>query len=234
MTMCDNEKRESKIIAVVLSALTVVAILTVSVAAPLLCRSFYYVQIQPLKLTEASGMTQEQITETFDEVMDFCMGKSDVFSMHLLPWSESGASHFADVRTLFMWDLRLAACSCVLILAIAIYCRFSSVSPYRFRGHGPGFWASAGFGMVMVAVAGVAALDFERAFVVFHSIFFPGKDNWNFDEMMDPVIYILPQQFFRNCAILIVSLIVLWCVALVLTDMKGYNKSRRKNRENVY
>ena len=49
----------------------------------------------------------------------------------------------------------------------------------------------------------LAALDFDRAFVVFHSLFFPGKTNWVFDWYHDPIIRVLPQEFFRNCAILI-------------------------------
>ena len=54
-------------------------------------------------------------------------------------------------------------------------------------------------------VGGLAALDFDRAFTVFHTIFFPGKDNWLFDPMTDPVILILPEAFFRSCAILILA-----------------------------
>lgn len=54
--------------------------------------------------------------------------------------------------------------------------------------------------MVFLAVGGLAALDFDRAFVVFHALFFPGKDNWLFDPETDQIITILPQVFFRNSA----------------------------------
>lgn len=66
----------------------------------------------------------------------------------------------------------------------------------------------------------MAALDFDRAFTVFHSIFFPGKDNWLFDPVTDPVILILPEAFFRNCAIAIVTVLLTVCIMLVVTGRK--------------
>jgi len=74
-------------------------------------------------------------------------------------------------------------------------------------------------GAVFSVVGILAAIDFDRAFVIFHTLFFPGKDNWIFDWRMDPIILILPQEFFRNCAILIGMLLLVWCVALVVTDL---------------
>ena len=86
-------------------------------------------------------------------------------------------------------------------------------------GHSPGFWAGCGLGGAL-AIAGVlAALDFDRAFTVFHSIFFPGKDNWLFDPATDPVILILPEAFFRSCAILILAAVLLCCAALIIADL---------------
>ena len=65
----------------------------------------------------------------------------------------------------------------------------------------------------------LAATDFNRAFVIFHSIFFPGKTNWIFDWRTDPIILLLPEDFFRNCAILILVLLVFWCAVLIAADL---------------
>ena len=54
---------------------------------------------------------------------------------------------------------------------------------------------------------------------MFHSIFFPGKDNWLFDPATDPVILILPEAFFRSCAILILAAVLLCCAALIIADL---------------
>ena len=69
-------------------------------------------------------------------------------------------------------------------------------------------------------IALLAALNFDGAFTVFHSIFFPGKDNWLFDPVTDPVILILPEAFFRNCAIAIVTVLLTVCIMLVVTGRK--------------
>ena len=73
------------------------------------------------------------------------------------------------------------------------------------------------FTLLFFAVLGLlVASNFQVAFTVFHTIFFPGKDNWIFDYRTDPIIGAMPQAFFMNCAILIVSSILLLTVALIV------------------
>ena len=88
------------------------------------------------------------------------------------------------------------------------------------EGRGPGFWAASGLGAVFLTVGGLAALDFDRAFTIFHALFFPGKDNWIFDWRTDPIILFLPQAFFRNCALLILALLLFWCAVLLWADFR--------------
>ncbi|MBQ7327319.1 MAG: DUF1461 domain-containing protein, partial [Clostridia bacterium] len=56
-------------------------------------------------------------------------------------------------------------------------------------------------------------------FRIFHTIFFPGKDNWLFSWYEDEIIRILPQNFFMNCAILIFVSIVLLCLACIILSL---------------
>jgi integral membrane protein (TIGR01906 family) len=109
--------------------------------------------------------------------------------------------------------------SLAALLAVLVVCKVKRIRPQRFLGRGPGFWAAAGLGASFLLVGGLAALDFDRAFVIFHSLFFPGKDNWIFDWHTDPIILFLPQDFFRSCAILILALLLVWCAALIAADL---------------
>lgn len=220
--------KTSKSLSLLLSVLTALLVLSGSVAVPLLCRPFYYAHIGPMGMAEYTGLTVEQIRQAFDQVMDFCLGLRPNFAAGVLIWSESGASHFADVRKLFLLNLWVLGLSLALLAALLGYCCRKKVRLYHFGGHGPGFWAAAGLGAVFLAVGGLAALDFDRAFVLFHTLFFPGKDNWMFDWQTDPVILILPEAFFQNCAILILSLLLLWCAVLILADL--WVNQRRKRR----
>lgn len=217
--------KTSKLLSVLLSVLIALVVLTGSIAVPLLCRSFYYAHIGPMGL-EDWGLTREEIVTAYDEMMDFCLGKREDFSAGVLAFSQSGADHFADVRGLFLLDLRVLKISVIVLGFLLGWCLAGKVRPYRFLGRGPGLWAAAGLGAAFLAVGGLAALDFDRAFVVFHSIFFPGKDNWIFDWQTDPIILFLPQDFFRNCALLILALLLVWCACLIGADLWAGKRRR--------
>lgn len=107
-----------------------------------------------------------------------------------------------------------------LLLTGAVVCRLRRQRLPRLGGRTPGFWAACGLGGLFLLIALLAALNFDGAFTVFHSIFFPGKDNWLFDPVTDPVILILPEAFFRNCAIAIVTVLLTVCIMLVVTGRK--------------
>ncbi len=197
-----------------------------SIAVPILFRPFYYVQIGALDLPEQTGWSQEAIREAYDEVLDFCvLGRP--FGTGQLLWSESGKSHFEDVRVLFTADFWVLGISAGTALILVLLCRTGRLAFHRFRGHGPGFWAGALAAALVTAVAGLAALDFDRAFTLFHAIFFPGKDNWLFDWRTDQIILVMPEAFFRNCAILIAAVLLLCCLALILSDRPGRRKAPR-------
>ena len=173
------------------------AVLTGSILPVLLVRDFYTAQIGPLGICEASGLTGQQAAEAFDDVMDYCMGRRPDFAAGVLPFSAAG-----------------------LLLTGAVVCRLRRQRLPRLGGRTPGFWAACGLGGLFLLIALLAALDFDGAFTVFHSIFFPGKDNWLFAPVADPVILILPEAFFRNCAIAIVTVLLTVCIVLVVTGRK--------------
>ena len=211
--------KQSKLLSVVLAVAVALLILSSSIAVPILCRPFYYAHIDAMGLEEYIGLDEIYIRQAYDEMMDFCTGKTDEFSTGILRWSESGRDHFVDVRKLFILDLWVMGLSAAVLVADLIFRSRRKVQPYRFLGRGAGFWAAAGLSGVFTVVGLLAAIDFDRAFMVFHTLFFPGKDNWIFDWRTDPIILILPQDFFRNCAILIVALLLMWCVVLVIVDL---------------
>ena len=225
--------KTSKPLAIALAALTALALLTGAVAAPILCRPFYYAHIGPLRLVERTGYTEGEIKTAFDEMLDYCLGGEE-FSTGAMRWSESGKNHFTDVRRLFLLDLRAFAAALAALACLGLLARRGGMGPAPLLGRGPGFWAGAGLGGVFLLVGALAALDFDRAFVVFHALFFPGKDNWLFDPAADQIVNILPQAYFRNCALLIFALLVLGCALLIGLDFchgSGQSKILHKNEK---
>lgn len=216
-------KKCSRLLSVLMSIAVAIAILTGSIAAPIIIRPFYYAQIEPLELEQSSSLSREEIIEAYDEVLDYCIGASDEFSAGVLPFSESGSAHFADCRRLFILDLWLFFGSMAAIALLKLYRRRHEIP--RLLGHGAAFWGAAGIGAVLLVIGASAATNFDRAFTMFHSLFFPSEDNWIFDPALDPIITLMPKEFFRNCAIFILAVLIAACAAIIIADKrKGYAK----------
>lgn len=217
--------KTSKPLTVLLSILTAVILLTAAIAVPILCRPFYYAHIEPLGLCEQTGLTREEIKTAFDEMLDYCLGAEE-FSTGVLRWSESGKSHFTDVRVLFLLDLRVLAAAVIVWIIVRIISHLIKRQPGRLLGRGYTFWAGIGLAAAFVIIGALAATDFDRAFTIFHALFFPGKDNWLFNPAEDQIINILPQTFFMNCAILILVILLIGCLALILCDVLPRRKKK--------
>lgn len=195
------------------------AVISGAIAAPILVRPFYYVQIEPLRLCERTGYSANVIREAYDEVMDFLVyGKP--FGTGVLAYTAEGESHFVDCRGLFVFDFWVLGLSAAgLLVLLILYLRNKKNSPVGTETkHLPVFWSAVGMCTVFAVLAVWGALDFDSLFVAFHAAFFPGKSNWIFDPRYDQIINILPQQFFLHCAALIAGLIFAAVIVFFAAD----------------
>ena len=197
--------------------LIAILIITVSIGLPIYVRPFYYYQVDALNIEEYSGADRETIIEAYDELLDYLTIPGNEFKTGKFKYSESGKAHFVDCKVLF--DLNLYAMITALLgLAILFILNVSGCFElcHPFGKHvafSSGLFTLTGFAVI----GGLAATDFDRAFTIFHTLFFPGKSNWLFSWYEDEIIRILPQEFFMNCAILIlVSIITLCILAIIL------------------
>ncbi|MBR0385243.1 MAG: TIGR01906 family membrane protein [Erysipelotrichaceae bacterium] len=188
-------------------------ILTVSIAVPLVIRPFYYAHIDALHLTD-SGFSREEIVEAYDEMMDFCFFGGE-FSTGVMKFSEDGKSHFEDVGRLFRLDFAV-----MIVSAVIVAVTWKKQKELRWRMHTCLYWGGMGLLLFFAVIAFIGSFDFSQTFIVFHKIFFPGKTNWWFDPGRDQIILVLPEIFFRNCAILIVGTLFALCGAAILGDRK--------------
>jgi len=191
-------------------------IITSSIGLPIYCRTFYYAQIEPLGVPEATDKTVEEIKEGYDEVLDYLTLPGREFGAGSFKYSEEGKAHFVDCKVLFDLNLYAFIISFVGATALIILNKRGVFEMWRPFGmniaFSSGAYALGGFALI----GGIVAIDFDKAFTVFHSMFFPGKDNWLFDWNKDQVIRILPQDFFMNCAILIFISIIALCLSCII------------------
>ena len=188
-----------------LSALCAVCVflflVTVSISLPIYIRPFYYAHIDAYDLEARSGFSSAQIRQAYDEVLDYLTIPGKPFGTGVMVCSHEAEHHFADCRVLFELNGALLTGSCCIL--VLLFLMRKKWGPYRLGKHSSPYWAAVLSVTAPIMIGALAAMDFDRAFVIFHSIFFPGKTNWIFDWYADQIIRVLPQEFFRNCALLI-------------------------------
>ena len=207
-----------KLLSVIITVLVAVLIVTLSITLPILFRPFYYMQIDALGLTDSTGLSAKQIKLAYNEMMDYCLGLRSDFSAGGLPFSEEGVSHFDDVRALFFLDFALVIVCAVALIIISITLKRKKLSPYRFLGRSAPFWSVVSIASASSLIGVACAINFRQTFIFFHKIFFVGKTNWSFKSYKDPIIKLLPNQFFSNCAVLIFASILVLSVAVLIYE----------------
>ena len=203
-----------------LSVLCMVAVflflLTASIGLPIYIRPFYYAHIGAYDLEGLSGYPEAQIREAYDEVLDYLTLPGREFGTGELPHSPEGKAHFEDCKVLFDLNASILLISgAILAVLFAMRNRWGA---YRLGKHSALLWAAVLSLTAPIMIGALAASNFDRAFVIFHSIFFPGKTNWVFDWYADPIIRVLPQVFFRNCAILIGGGLITMAAGILVWD----------------
>lgn len=182
--------------------------LSIAVAVVLNFRPLYYHDVRILNLAGTYGLSEEQICANYDTLIDY----NSPFSTRLLifpdlPSSREALIHFAEVKKIFLGFYQAGLISflalCILLPALhAHITRTLRISALTI--------------VLLPSVVGLAiACNFDRAFVLFHQIFFR-NDFWLFNPATDPIILLLPDTFFLHCAAAIVILVLLSALLLVI------------------
>ena len=185
------------------------AVICTAVTLTVLFRPLYYWDIEQLDIERQAGLSAAQIRENYDALIDYnLLGGPEELVFPDLPMSEQGRIHFAEVKEIFI-AMQVIALAAVFLLALWLC--------LRLRGRRPpcGWMRMSGFVAAAVAlVTGAAVLiDWDFAFTTMHRIFFR-NDYWIFDAETDPVIRMLPEEFFLHCGLLIILLVLLQIAAL--------------------
>jgi integral membrane protein TIGR01906 len=172
-------------------------------------RSLYYFDINYLHITQTSGYDRKTILENYNALIDY---SSPFFKGKLVfptfSSSPNALTHFAEVKRIFILFYYIA-CFCLFALILIIrykhtkkdtsYLKVSSIISLVFP--------------IFVSIG--CTINFDRAFLFFHEIFFRNS-YWMFDPYTDPIISILPETFFLHCAIVIIAFMILGSFCLFL------------------
>lgn len=214
------KKLTNFVLSVVMIVALVLFTITFSIGLPIYVREFYYLQIDDFGLEDATGYTYDEIKTGYDEVLDFLTQPGGEFSAGVFKFSEDGASHFEDCKVLFTLNGTVLAISSIVILVLLVLRALKVYNPKMVLRRAPRFYSGVATFTLFAAVGTLVAIDFDKAFGIFHMIFFPGKDNWMFNPYTDEIILAMPAEFFLNCAILIVVSIFTLSLLFIITSLK--------------
>ena len=173
-------------------------IISLSLSCVILFRPFYYYHINYLNL-EQYGYTYKEIKESYDDVMDYLTINKE-FKTGNLKYSKEGKSHFHDCKILFTINFIILSISSFILLLKKKYIKEHKI-----------FFYSSLLIITLFFIKLITSLiiGFDKIFDIFHNIFFYGKDNWLLDPNNDEIIYLLPKEYFRNCGILFLIIIII-------------------------
>lgn len=218
----------STVLTVVYAVAVFLLIITFSIGLPINFRFFYYMQINSLNLPEECGYDYATIKAAFDQVMDYLTLPNKPFGTGVFAYTSDGASHFADCKVLFTLNNTVLIVSAIVFTVLLILDKKKVVPLKRPFKMNAAVISSLSIFAVAIILVGLVSIDFDKAFVIFHKLFFPGKDNWLFDPDKDQILQILPQEFFMNAAILIAcGIIIITSAILVFQFIK--RKKAKKN-----
>lgn len=211
--------RHKKLNALLLGILLLLLCIAVGLGVVFLWRGLYTARIDQWNLEQISGMKTPEILENYNALMDWCSPfHTQPLAFPTLAMSEDGARHFAECKVLFNLFLGIGAVSAVLFAVLLSRIRKSR----SWKILTAGGILTLGIPAVLLAVF---AINFDQAFILFHKVFF-GNDLWIFDPRKDPVILILPEQYFMLCAVVICAAVLLGAAVCIAAGLILSKKER--------
>jgi integral membrane protein (TIGR01906 family) len=206
-------KSINKLTTIVLSLALSLFLISLTVKLTLSFRQLYYFDIDYLNIAQDYGMKKEIIIKNYDILIDYLQDKDiSKLSMPDFPTSREGEIHFVEVKDIFMkFNVLFYITGIVSLIGIFLKLRARDLKFFK--------WSSIGLLAIPLVLAVPFAINFDKSFTAFHKIFF-NNDYWEFDPVRDPIINVLPQNFFMHCAVLILVLIAAFSIILYVTYKK--------------
>ncbi|OJG76609.1 integral membrane protein [Enterococcus pallens] len=191
--------------------------LTLAITLTINARWLYQWDIQHLKLLNYTSLSEKELLTNFDQLMRY-LNLPWIAELQLpdFPVSASGALHFYEVKRLFLLNYGVFLVSLIpSILYIRHLIRnkrlWTLIQPFKIAVGVP------------LIIAVVMAMGFDRFFVAFHGIFF-NNDAWIFNPATDPIINVLPEEFFLHSFILFFVLLEIFFILQIVIGKYALKK----------
>jgi integral membrane protein (TIGR01906 family) len=168
-------------------------------------RQVYYFDIDNLNIEQESKFDKDTIIENYNYVIDYMNSPiEDEFLLPSIPYSQASQIHFHDVKVLFNY-INILLLVTLIINIIGIYLIIKKKNYTILK------WSSSMLLILPIILCIAFITNAESAFIMFHKMFF-NNNYWILSPKTDPIIDIMPQEFFYHSAILIGSIIILFFI----------------------
>lgn len=208
-----------KLITIILSLALSIFLISLAVKGTLAFRQLYFYDLDHLNIARDYGMKKEEIMKNYNILIDYIQDKKIAkLSMPSFKMSREGEIHFKEVKDIFMkFNTLMYICGVLSFIGIIYMTKIKNFLFLKF--------SSIMLIVIPVVLSIPFAINFDKSFTAFHKLFFT-NDYWEFDPVRDPIINVLPQEFFFHCAVMILALIALFSFILYFI----YKKTRKISR----
>lgn len=184
---------------VFLGVVLFVVLLCFSVLSVLNCTSIYAQNIEKLNLEEETGLSKEELQKNYNAIIYYnkalVKGELDVPDFDM---TEAFREHFRVVKSIFkgIW-------LCLLTGALILFSNVYWIGKYkriRFL-----LWTVVFQNIFLGILIAGCCMGWEWFFTKFHEIVFRNQQ-WSFDIHQDPLVRLLPEEYFLKCFIIILIL----------------------------
>jgi integral membrane protein (TIGR01906 family) len=210
----------NKTLSLVLALNLFILTLFVALVPPALNSSFYHDQFVINNSYERANTTPQALNDLIDHTLAYTYGVIDSFQYNLtlidgstrLAFNQREIDHMLDVQNLFIGGRILTGVSLLMLLLIGGY---FLTKPKAFKRN---YFKTMRNTILLILLAaalvlGFAALDFNRAFTIFHQIFFT-NDLWILSST-DMLIIMLPEVLFFRLAIRIFTGLIAYLAIII-------------------
>lgn len=177
----------------------------------------YKANIDGFALNRVTGLSNDQIVTSFTTICQYLsIFHHGPLQVPYFTLSKHALIHFADVRkVMIVLQLYLPIGAVLAFFLIQKAIKEREVSYLKLTA-----FISA---LILIFFGFVGLSDFSSAFTMMHQLLFH-NNYWLMDPLVDPVINIFPEEFFKLC--LIAILIIIIVINALLVALYAYFKPR--------
>lgn len=156
----------------------------------------YPFEVDHLKLVNQVIISKQELLKNFNHLLDYLTNPFHTkLSMPDFKSSKDGLHHFFQVKLIFHF-VQLVFFMTIYPALFFFKYHLNAKSIYLYQK----FFLSAIITPILIGMFGVF-IGFDNFFTLFHQILFVGDSSWLFNPATDPIIWVLPEEFFLHCFI---------------------------------